>query len=668
MSGDLPQFDNSGNDFDYTVASEVPVPGYTASDPAKNDGVWEITNELDPVLVPVTITKDVPGDLLEEWGDYDFEFRIDFTENGNYEEGMEIANTKNDVAGEPIEIQADENGDLFAQFTLRHSDIIMLEIDNSAKFRVVEELDADMLRIFSPVFSVDGAAGLEGNSTPVLSLEDKEEMLINVLNNAAIPEEEVVNTRLLVQKMVSSDNEDDLNKDYSFQLQAVGEEFTYVLKDEAGNIIPNFDEDGEEILRVLNSDNEFTFALKNGQSVEIAGVTETYTIVETDDGGATSTTITGTQTNGENVSISGTEVTADIGDEEDIHDYDFTNVFEAIVPDTTLTINKTVLSEDDADFENEYSFELSGVEGMYSYTKFDADGEVIGSDVLGEDGDYTFTLKHGESIVISGLTGDYVVTETDAHGADVSVSGTGLDGNVEQDSVEGSIEENDNHAYNFINDFIGDPVDPPNPPVDPILNNLTITKLVANSNATDSFKLNFVINGIADGSYILRSSIRPDETVNVVNGQFSYTIRANETITILGVPAAARVTVTEELSDTQASQIELTQVSADGGAYEDSHSITVEMDDDRAITFLNHYADENVPTPEQPETPTNPGQPSLPGVVNPPAVDVDANRLPQTDEDDERMLMIFGGIIVAAVVLGAAAMYTKRVKAKRNKI
>lgn len=327
-----------------------------------------------------------------------------------------------------------------------------------------------------------------------------------------------------------------------------------------------------------------------------------------------------------------------------------------------------MLSEDDADFENEYSFELSGVEGMYSYTKFDADGEVIGSDVLGEDCDYTFTLKHGESIVISGLTGDYVVTETDAHGADVSVSGTGLDGNVEQDSVEGSIEENDNHAYNFINDFIGDPVDPPNPPVDPILNNLTITKLVANSNATDSFKLNFVINGIADGSYILRSSIRPDETVNVVNGQFSYTIRANETITILGVAAAARVTVTEELSDTQASQIELTQVSADGGAYEDSHSITVEMDDDRAITFLNHYADENVPTPEQPETPTNPGQPSLPGVVNPPAVDVDANRLPQTDEDDERMLMIFGGIIVAAVVLGAAAMYTKRVKAKRNKI
>ncbi|MCH5325432.1 MAG: DUF11 domain-containing protein [Eubacterium sp.] len=129
-----------------------------------------------------------------------------------------------------------------------------------------------------------------------------------------------------------------------------------------------------------------------------------------------------------------------------------------------LEISKTVVDEisgnpDDDEFSFTAEFTTpddNALNGTFTYTKTDSEGEVIEEDVEFdiEDGKYDFTLRDGETITFKDLPAGvtYTVTETD-------LDGTGYTSNIDDEeaaSTDGTIEADEIQSAEFVNIYSAD--------------------------------------------------------------------------------------------------------------------------------------------------------------------------------------------------------------------
>lgn len=160
---------------------------------------------------------------------------------------------------------------------------------------------------------------------------------------------------------------------------------------------------GDTTINGVYGDMEFkdgvaTFTLKHGKSKTATGlpVGITYTVVETDS---------------EDYQVTAKNASGTISDDEITAAYYNNRNYIPRVSTGSLTISKTVVSDDDADYSAEFTFivSLSDAYGSPLMGSFPYSGSKSGSISNGG----MITLKHGESITITGLPSGatYSVTE-----------------------------------------------------------------------------------------------------------------------------------------------------------------------------------------------------------------------------------------------------------------
>lgn len=133
----------------------------------------------------------------------------------------------------------------------------------------------------------------------------------------------------------------------------------------------------------------------------------------------------------------------------------------------SLRVEKQVESDDDTDFNVDFSFKIRFHDGNgspvlddYAYTKYNADGSATEErDLIVCDGD-TFTLRHGQYIIIQNLPFGlhYTVTETTANGYAVTTAVNGTAGSGTE--ANGQITKDQQNLVRFTNkrsseDFVG---------------------------------------------------------------------------------------------------------------------------------------------------------------------------------------------------------------------
>ncbi|PYG84309.1 hypothetical protein LY28_03673 [Ruminiclostridium sufflavum DSM 19573] len=269
-----------------------------------------------------------------------------------------------------------------------------------------------------------------------------------------------------------------------------------------------------------------SFSLANGQSITITGLPAgaRYTVTEADYSGAGYTT---TSTGADGDILTNTTQTAA-----------FTNTRTA----GNLVIAKTVAGNA-GDRSKSFDFMLTLNGAMDIPYAYSGNGVLDGTIKSGD----SFSLANGQSITITGLPAGagYTVTESDYSGEGYTTVSTGADGIIETDATQTAAFTNTKNVWS------------PSPGT----GDLTISKTVTGTNADTTRKFNFTVtlNG-AYGSYnytgngIANGKIKTGDAVSLANGQ---------SITITGLPAGTRYTVTE--SDYSGDGYTTVSTGADGG-------------------------------------------------------------------------------------------------------
>ena len=234
---------------------------------------------------------------------------------------------------------------------------------------------------------------------------------------------------LIVKKVVAGTGGDE-NKDFTFTVTLYdADEKPVSGKFEAAKT-PSGDSDEDEV-EFINGVTSFT--LKHGESMSIKGlpVGATYKVVESDNDGYT-------------VSVTEGEAEGTISADE-LAEAVFTNTRDT----GDLIVSKTVVG-DDADFTKEFTFTVtltdSSITGTFNITRVSGSegAEEETGNIQFTDGKAEFTLKHGESLTISGLpTGiGYTIAETSYSGYTVTSTGE-----------TGSIAKNNSATAEFVNTY-----------------------------------------------------------------------------------------------------------------------------------------------------------------------------------------------------------------------
>lgn len=194
-----------------------------------------------------------------------------------------------------------------------------------------------------------------------------------------------------------------------------------------------------------------------------------------------------------------------------------------------LKITKT-LSGEFANTDKEFNFvlEISGLNGEYNYI---AEGGKSSGSVEFVDGIANFSLKNNESITIYFLPegNDYIITETDYSSEGYTYEAINATGTIVADSLVN---------VSFENTFS----------IESITGNLTINKKVSGNDTESSREFEFSVE-IEDleGIYTyVGSGGKEDGTIEFTDGVADFTLKANESLTIMYIPMDKEYTVSEE--------------------------------------------------------------------------------------------------------------------------
>ena len=291
------------------------------------------------------------------------------------------------------------------------------------------------------------------------------------------------------------------------------QEFTFTVTltpPPEGKILPEELKISDESKWTENDDGTYTVTLKHDESLTINGLPAgtTYEVTEDDAAGYTS---------------SSTDASGTIS-EEDGSTAAFTNTkaYGALtVTKTVRNANGAALTDEQRNREFTFTVTLTPPVGedLPEELKISGDGKWTEND----DGTYTVTLKHGESLTISGLPAgtDYKVTEADAAGYTSSSTG-----------ASGTISEENGSTAAFANTFGDDESGPKG--------NLTVTKTVGGNTGDRNQVFHFAV-------------VLSDNTINgtygdmtFVRGVATFTLRHGESKTANDLPANITYSVMEQ--------------------------------------------------------------------------------------------------------------------------
>lgn len=225
-----------------------------------------------------------------------------------------------------------------------------------------------------------------------------------------------------------------------------------------------------------------------------------------------------------------------------------------------LKLSKTVLGEG-ADTDREFIFQLV-------FEKDKVPDKLYG-DVALKDGQATVKLKHGDSVMLTGLPAgvSYIVTEEAVGGYEttVAVSVTGADGSVLTEAAtasgtqtNGRVPEDQTAELSFTNTKNGavdppgpgpdpDPDPTPDPKPDPETGALLIRKTVSGNAASVDQEFRFTLT-LRDAEGALLSGSYPytgAKSGTVSGGMAEFQLRHGDEITVEGIPAGTLYSVAE---------------------------------------------------------------------------------------------------------------------------